>query len=123
MFMISMNEEDEITTITGSGLIGLEQFKSGMETVFMGEVTRYMIWDLTQADISTLDKEAIREIVTSARFIAHSRTEGKTAILVPDQESLEKEDIVNALTQYADHLAKIRIFMAKEEALAWFNEN
>lgn len=123
MFMISINEEDEITTISGSGVIGMEQFKSGMETVFMGEVTRYMIWDLTQADISSLDHEAIRSIVTNARFIAHSRTNGKTAILVPDQESLEKEDMVNALTQFADHLATIRIFMTKEEALAWFNEN
>lgn len=70
-----------LTLIKATGKMRPKDFHEWTATYYAGKVTLHSLWDLTQADLSDIKTEDLRDDAVQTRDLADVRTGGKTAIV------------------------------------------
>lgn len=120
MATIKKSKKDESQTIlTVSGVLTREEIIHAYEDFVQHDVTPFLLWDFTDADLSNISKEDMEQIITVTKTYAHLRKNGKTALLVPTDLSFGISRMYEAFIEIREHPLTINAFRSREKALAW----
>lgn len=86
---------------------------------YAGEVTKFLLWDMTHADISGLSSEQVYKIAELPLHRPERRQGGKNAIVAPDHLAFGLSRIYETVTDLLDQPFETRVFRSREEACAW----
>jgi glutathionyl-hydroquinone reductase len=116
---IDIESSAELTVYTVFGEVSAEEIVNVINEFYEGNVTMNVLWDLTESDVSNISPSKIRCIVKIPSKFAKMRTGGKTAIVSPEDFTLEMSRIFELLREYDDLSFKTCSFRTKEEAYQW----
>lgn len=74
---------NNLTIITANGILLYEDIMSTVTDYYSGTVTEFILWDLSEADVSKISNDEIMKIATKVKNISTDRVRGKTAIVSP----------------------------------------
>lgn len=72
----------QLTINTVKGHLLIAELLNWVSDYYSGTVTRFILWDLTEANLSKISTEEFRNIVQEVKKKSETRTSGKTAFVV-----------------------------------------
>jgi hypothetical protein len=118
--LIDNNQDLIIFTLTGD----VGDFQLMVNTInefYAGEVTKRLLWDMSNADISGLSSEQVRKIADLPLYRPERRKGGKNAIVAPDHLTYGLSRIYETVTDLHNQPFETRVFRSREEACAWLD--
>ena len=74
--------QNEVTVNRAMGIISSDDLLDWIECYYSGDVTKFILWDFTKADLSDLSSDDIKRLVYETKKITAKRAGGKTAFVV-----------------------------------------
>lgn len=116
--LIDSNQDLTIFTLTGD-TGDFQMIANTINDFYAGEVTKFLLWDMTHADISGLSYEEVYKIAELPLHRPERRRGGKNAIVAPDHLTFGLSRIYETVTDLLDQPFETRVFRSREEACAW----
>lgn len=110
-----------LTILTVNGALTCEEIIHAMEDYFKNDVTPYLLWDFTDADLSKITEKNMRQIIALAKSNAHLRKNGKTAIVAPRDLTFGLSRMYEMLSELNKHPIQHYVFKDINGAIAWLN--
>ncbi|MBD3670140.1 MAG: hypothetical protein HUJ29_05140 [Gammaproteobacteria bacterium] len=75
--------DEQLTTLTAHGKVDIEMIIDAMKDIYEHSTppTRYMLWDFSHADLSSVYGSDLKRLNKITMQFAHLRPDGKTAIV------------------------------------------
>ncbi len=108
-----------LTTFTATGKMTVDDFHDFLERYYVGQVTRFILWDLTRADLSAFKTADIKEVAQCIVRISEARRGGKTAFVYDQSLEFGIGRMFQAYSQMADMPFEVQAFKSLVEAKAW----
>ena len=80
----NVEEENDLTIMVVHGEVTADMIIAALVDFYQGAFTSKLIWDYTDADLTQVKNDELRQISSVAVNHAHLRREGRTAIVVPE---------------------------------------
>ena len=109
----------ELTIFSANGILTADDFREFLASYYEGEVTPFVLWDLTRADLSALKTRHIKEIAQSIFRISEVRRGGKTAFVYDKSVEYGIGRMFQAYTQLEELSFEALSFKSIDEAKAW----
>ncbi len=122
MIETTIDRKLDITLHVCTGIIDYEQLVQAVEAFYTGKPTMHLIWDFTDADISSLTTDHIRMLATLVKNVAHSRVGGKTAIVAGQNITFGMARMYQILAQMMKQIAQVEVFRDLNTARVWILE-
>lgn len=119
----SIEQEKSLTLHTCTGLISAEDIEKEIRLLYKNGPTDNHLWDLTNADLSSLDNIDIRKLAELPVEIVPNRKGRKTALVAGTDLEFGLSRMYATHSEYQGPLAEIRVFRSIEEAKKWIDEN
>ena len=119
MITHEVDTERELTVHTCRGIMAAEDLISAIQALYDSVPTHHHLWDLTEADLSHVTGQDVREIAEFPTKYVPARVGGKTAIVSPSDAAFGLGRMYEALAGSAGQKATIRVFRSLAEANAW----
>jgi hypothetical protein len=114
--------DSNITTATGIGRVTASDLWAALDKFYDDSPTLLALCDLSQADLSSLSGQELKQIVEFTKSRAAVRRGGRTAIVAPEDLQYGMARVYQSLAEIHRHPVAIRAFRAGEEALQWLQE-
>jgi hypothetical protein len=114
--------DSNITTATGIGRVAASDLFAALDKFYDDSPTLLALCDLSQADLSSLSGQELKQIVEFTESRAAVRRGGRTAIVAPEDLQYRMARVYQSLAEIRRHPVAIRAFRAGEEALQWLQE-
>jgi len=111
-----------LTIYTCRGQISVDEIKKKVKSFYEGTPSRNVIWDFTEADLSSITADEIRALASGVKKLAHSREGGKTAIVAPEDISYGFGRMYQIFAEIYAQIADIGVFRSKLEAERWLSD-
>jgi len=111
-----------LTIYTCKGQISVDEIKKKVKSFYEGTPSRNVIWDFTEADLSSITADEIRALASGVKKLAHSREGGKTAIVAPEDISYGFGRMYQIFAEIYAQIADIGVFRSKLEAERWLSD-
>lgn len=85
-FSAQYSKAHDLTLFVGQGALSAEDFVSAMEAHYTVNPSRLAIWDLSRADLSNLDINALMRISEGARSTAKERGDPRNLVVVAQEQ-------------------------------------
>lgn len=119
----NINKQNDLTTHTVSGEIKAEEIIDKINSYYLGEVTKLILWDFSCAIIDNIKPKEIAQIAKLTNEFSKNRIGGKTALIVSSDlgygfcRMYEIHHLI--LESPLNHM----VFRNKAEALEWLRVN
>ncbi len=122
--MISSTEDIKrnLTIYTCKGQISVDEIGKKVKSFYEGTPSRNVIWDFTEADLSSITADEISALASGVKRLAHSREGGKTAIMAPEDISYGFGRMYQIFAEIYAQIADIGVFRSKLEAERWLSD-
>jgi len=110
-----------LTIYTCKGQISVDEVKKKVKSFYEGAPSLNVIWDFTEADVSSITADEIRALANGVKKLAHSREGGKTAIVAPEDISYGFGRMYQIFAEIYAQIADIQVFRSRSEAEHWFS--
>lgn len=121
---ITVDPERDLSILTVNGTLSAESLHSAFMDFYKESPTKYLLWDLTNADMCSIKSDDIKNIVTSTMEYAHLRPNGKTAFVASRDLNFGIGRQYSALGEAFEHPIKIASFRVYDKAMEWlFSDN
>jgi hypothetical protein len=80
----NVEKENDLTIMVVHGQVTADLIIAALVDFYQGAFTSKLIWDYTDADLTQVKNDELRQISSVAVNHAHLRKEGQTAIVVPE---------------------------------------
>lgn len=111
--------EKSLTILTVSGMLTIEEVIHAFENYIKHDVTPHLLWDFTDADLSQLDPEGMKQIIAFVKSKAHFRKNGRTALVGNQDLSFGISRMYKTLSEIEEHPLSHYVFRDIDKALAW----
>ncbi len=111
-----------LSIYTCRGQISVDEIKKKVKSFYEGTPSRNVIWDFTEADLSSITADEIRALASGVERLAHSREGGKTAIVAPEDISYGFGRMYQIFAEIYAQIADIKVFRSKLEAERWLSD-
>lgn len=118
----SLDLANDLTHFTLSGKVDTTEVKQAIEAFYSGQVTKRVLWDLTDSDVSELSKPEVESIASTPRAAQQQRQLGKTALVAPEDLAYGLSRMYQALTHLENLPFETQVFRDKDEAMNWLLE-
>lgn len=109
----------QLTSIKASGKFEAREMLDWLMRYYEGEVTKFILWDFAQADLSALKTEELRGFAAEARVHAQSRKGGKTALVFSRDSDFGLGRLFEALAEMEEVPFTVRSFRSMKKAKEW----
>ena len=109
----------DLTLARADGRMVAEDFHEWTAHYSAGATTRFILWDITQADISTLSADDVLNDTSQTKKIADCRKGGKTAIVSGGDLGFGISRMLEIFYEMHHVPIEIRVFRNTEEACEW----
>jgi plasmid stabilization system protein ParE len=111
-----------LTIYTCKGQISVDEVKKKVKSFYEGAPSLHVIWDFTEADLSSITADEIRALASGVERLAHSREGGKTAIVAPEDISYGFGRMYQIFAEIYAQIAYIQVFRSRSEAERWLSD-
>jgi hypothetical protein len=111
-----------LTIYTCKGQISVDEVKKKVKSFYEGAPSLNVIWDLAEADVSSITVGEIRALASGVKRLAHSREGGKTAIVAPKDASYGLGRMYQILAEIYAQVIDIGVFRSRSEAEHWLSD-
>jgi len=117
--MITTRREPSLnlTILTGSGSIEADEIIEAMNAMYADDPTKLVLWDLSEADISSISYEGVQRIAELAVEVGGMRTGAKTAIITAQQIAFGISRVYESLVDATVAPINILVCWTQKEAL------
>jgi hypothetical protein len=110
---------ESLTILTVIGIPTIEELIHAFENFMKHDVTPYLLWDFTDADLSQITQKGMEEIIAVAKSKAHLRKNGRTALVVSQDLSFGLSRMYETLSKIREHPISHFVFRDMDKALTW----
>jgi hypothetical protein len=111
-------KDASLTIFTVSGVLKCEEAIHALEDFFK-DVTPYLLWDFTDADLSGINRKDLEQIIMVAKSNAHLRKNGRTAFVVGHDLSFGMTRMYEILSEIREHPIHHHVFRDLDKAITW----
>ncbi len=115
----TFDRSKDLTTFTASGTLTLDHFREYLANYYDVEVTKFVLWDLTKADLTTLKSTHLEELAQSIYRISEMRKGGKTAFVHDESFVLGIGKMFQAYSMMRELPFEVLSFKSIDEAKQW----
>lgn len=108
-----------LTIIRAVGKMEPGDFREWTARYYTGTVTLHTLWDLTQADLSAIQADDLRNDAAHTKDLADVRKGGKTAIVSANTLAYGMSRMLEAFYGLEEMPFDVQVFRTLEEARAW----
>ena len=112
-----------ITILTVSGVLSFEEVIHSLENFFKRDVTKNLLWDFRDADLSKITPNNMEQIIKISKSNAHLRENGRTALVVYQDLSFGLSRMYEILSELSEHSIPHCVFRDMGEAIKWLEYN
>ncbi len=109
----------DLTIFTAKGALTTDNFRECLVPYYAGEVTKFILWDLTKADLSTLKPTHLEDLAQSIYQMSEVRTNGKTAFVHDESFAYGIGKILQAFSMMRGMPFEVLPFRTIDEAKEW----
>ena len=113
------DEIKDLTIVTVKGLITAADLLDWGNRYYQGKITPLILWDVTQADLSTLQADQLNDIAENMSRISEARRGGKTAFVYSKPLEYGIGRMFQAYSEMQRMPFEVQSFQNFEEAMAW----
>ncbi|HEY9051286.1 MAG TPA: hypothetical protein VIQ03_07065 [Gammaproteobacteria bacterium] len=113
---------NDLTSYTVTGKLAAEEVKQVITQFYSGQVTKLVLWDLTNADLSALHKPDIEAIAQTPRTKSQQRIQGKTALVASEDLAFGLSRMYETLTNLEHLPFETHVFRTTTDAMNWLLE-
>ena len=110
---------NDLTIITAVGKMKPIDFQEWTDSYYNNRVTRLALWDLTQADLSEIKAEDLRNDAARTKALADARRGGKTAIVSGNNLAYGLSRMLEVFYDLEDIPFDVQVFRNIEDAQVW----
>ena len=110
---------NDLTVIKATGKMTADDFHKWTATYYTGTVTTFILWDITDTDLSGLQAADLREDARHTKHLAAMRKGGKTAIVTGNDLEYGMSRMLEAFYEAEDMQFETQIFRGLDEARKW----
>ncbi|HUI93387.1 MAG TPA: hypothetical protein VLX68_14160 [Chitinivibrionales bacterium] len=119
MTNVIVNKECNLTTYVSKGVLAFDGIRDAIAAFYEGAPTLHIIWNLTEADLSNLSGDEVRDLAKTAKSHYRSREGGKTALVASSDADYGLARMYEVFTEFAKLPASVKVFRTMEEAQQW----
>ena len=116
---ISMDQLSDLTVGIVKGEIRSDDILTWVEDYYSGTVTKFILVDFTEAELSKLRSEELQKIAKEIKGIAALRESGKTALVVGSDLGFGFGRMFKAYAEIEDIGVEYMVFRNMPEARKW----
>ncbi len=109
----------DLTIVTAKGVITADDLLDWGNNYYEGQITSLILWDVTNADLSSLQADQLREIAENMSRISEVRKGGKTAFVYDKPLEYGIGRMFQAYSEMEDMPFEVQSFQSFDEAKAW----
>ena len=113
------DEIKDLTIVTVKGLITAADLLDWGNRYYQGKITPLILWDVTQADLSTLQADQLNDIAENMSRISEARRGGKTAFVYSKPLEYGIGRMFQAYSEMQHMPFEVQSFQNFEDAMAW----
>lgn len=118
------NRKDDLLTIfTVNGPLSCDEVIHALDDFYKHEVTPYLLWDFTDADLSGINQNDMEQIISTAKSNTYLRKDGKTAFVVSQDLSFGMSRMYEILSELSEHPISPSVFRDMNKAIAWLKSS
>ena len=110
-----------LTEYLCTGVMDRAEITDAVDTFYADTPTPNVVWDLADANVSALSAADVQMVAEHTAARAHSRTDGKTALVAPKDIGFGLSRMFQVFADLADHQSEVKVFRTREEALEWID--
>ena len=110
---------NDLTIIKAVGKMKPIDFQEWTDSYYNNRVTRLALWDLTQADLSEIKAEDLRNDAARTKALADARRGGKTAIVSGNNLAYGLSRMLEVFYDLEDIPFDVQVFRNVEDARRW----
>ncbi len=111
--------ESGFTLVKGTGKLTVEDFNGWLEQYYPDRVTRLILWDETEADLSELDADALRGLAHRAKNMSAAGRGGRGAVVYATPLTYGLGRMFQTFTEMEGLPYEVQSFQNFEDARAW----
>ena len=111
-----------LTIIKAVGKMKADDFHEWTANYYTGTVTSLALWDLTEADLSEIQTEDLRNDAEHTKALAEIRKGGKTAIVSANSLEYGLSRMLETFYDMEEVPFEIQVFHTINEAMEWLSE-
>ena len=111
--------ERDLTIHTASGEISADEILRRIRSYYEGQVTRLLMWDLSDADLRSLSASDVQNMVDLTNSLTAPRAGGKTALVVSTTPAYGMGRMYELSKDASGDEIDRKMFRDREAALEW----
>jgi ferritin-like protein len=111
-----------LTIIKAVGKMKADDFHEWTANYYNGTVTSLALWDLTEADLSEIQTEDLRNDAEHTKALAERRKGGKTAIVSANSLEYGLSRMLETFYDMEEVPFETQVFHTINEAMKWLSE-
>lgn len=119
MIRRKIDRDRDLTLNECVGKVCRREIEESIRVYYESEPTMNIVWDFSGADLSAIGASEIEDLAQKTKVMAHSREEGKTAIIAPTDISFGLSRMYQVFADMAEQIASIGVFRSAPEAEEW----
>lgn len=119
MIASSVDDSLQLTTHRCRGAVSVSEISEVIEKFYKGHPTLHVLWDLSEADVSSIRSGEIEALARGVISSSHSRNGGKNAIVSPNDISFGLSRVYQSFAEMKDQMTTTKVFRSEKEALEW----
>ena len=113
------DNEKDLTIVTVEGVITADDLLDWGNSYYEGQITPLILWDVTNADLSTLQGDQLRKIAEAMSRVSEGRRGGKTAFVYDKPLEFGIGRMFQAYSEMEAMPFEVQSFKSFDEAKAW----
>ena len=114
---ISKHEDLTVHDVTGSA--SEMQMYDAIEKFYQEEPTALLLWDMSQADVSHVTPDILRNFAKKSAILGVNRQGGRTAVVAPKDLQYGLARMSEVFLEAESAPFSFRVFRTRDEALQW----
>ena len=117
------DKTQDLTIVTAAGQLTADDLIDWVTHYYAGDVTRFILWDLTQANLSAISFEEVEAHAKSFNRLADSRQGGRSAFVFGSDLEYGLGRMYQALSEIENVPIAFQTFRNIDEARQWLGVN
>ena len=115
----TFDKEKDLTTVTVSGMVTADDLRDWGVRYYQGQTTALVLWDVTQADLSAVEGDQLREIAGVLKRISEVRRGGKTAFVYDKPLEYGIGRMFQSYSEMENMPFEVQAFRSFDDAMEW----
>ncbi len=115
----TVDKDRDTTFLILSGVVSAEDVIGALKDFYGTSCTTNAIWDFSGSNLKNAKPEHLAAVLSVAKDLAHLRSGGKTALVVPEDLGFGMARMYEAMADLKDHPVKHGVFRTLDEARNW----